>query len=211
MNLAELKSAHERKKEAIRRRLAEFSQIKNSNNEKIFYELCYCVLTANGSAKAGRIAQKRLEEKDFLRTGIIKDCVEGVRYCENKKKYLLHNRKNILDDSLELREFLSGSAFALREKVAFDSRHFKGLGWKESSHFLRNIGFRGLAILDRHILKNLKEFELIEQIPKTLTKKKYLEIEQKMKEFCERIGIQIDELDLLLWTEESGASMEEAK
>ncbi len=211
MEMEQLKAAYAKKRDSIRKRLVEFSKIKNSTNDKIFYELCYCVLTANGSAKAGRIAQKRLEENDFLRTGIIAGCVEGVRYCENKKKYLLHNRKNILDDKMDLQEYFSGGAFALREKVALDSHHFKGLGWKESSHFLRNIGFSGLAILDRHILKNLKEFGVIEQIPKALTKKNYLEIEQKMKEFCERVGIPIDELDLLLWTEESGVKVEEAK
>ncbi len=218
MNLIELKLAHEMKKNAIRRRLAEFSRIKkgglgtagSETNEKIFYEFCYCILTANGSAKAGRKAQECLEKNDFWKTGIIGDCLENVRYNENKKKFILQNRKNIIDDKMDLRRHLSGGAFALREKVALDSKHFKGLGWKASSQFLRNIGFSGLAILDRHILKNLKELGVIEKTP-TLTRKNYLEIEQKMKGFCERIGIPMDDLDILLWTEESGASVEEAK
>lgn len=210
MNLAELKAAHERKKYAIRKRLAEFSQIKNSSTEKIFYELCYCVTTANGSAKAGRAAQACLEKNGFWKSGLAGDCLKNVRYNGNKKKFILHDRKNILEDNMDLREFLSGGAFALREIIAKDSRHFKGLGWKASSQFLRNIGFSGLAILDRHILKNLKELGVIEKAP-ALTKKNYLEIEKKMKEFCERIGVPMDELDLLLWTEESGAKMEEAK
>lgn len=210
MNLAELKSAYGKKREAIRGRLAKFSEVKNSDGEKIFYELCYCILTANGSAAAGRKAQTCLERADFWKSGIIGNCLEGVRYNENKKKFILHNRENIIADKINLREHLSGDAFALRESVAKDSRHFKGLGWKASSQFLRNTGFSGLAILDRHILKNLKELGVIGKIP-TLTKKNYLEIERRMKEFCERIGIPIDELDLLLWTEESGAKMEEAK
>lgn len=210
MDISQLKSAHERKKDAIRKRLAEFSEIRDSGDEKIFYELCYCILTANGSAAAGRKAQACLEKNDFWNTEIIGDCLKGVRYNENKKKFILHNRKNIIEDCLDLREFLSGGAFALREKVAKDSRHFKGIGRKASSQFLRNIGFSGLAILDRHILKNLKELGVIEKIP-ALTRKNYLEIEQKMKLFCERVGIPIDELDLLLWTEESGAKVEEAK
>ncbi len=210
MQMEQLKAAYVKKKDAIKKRLAEFERIKNSSDEKIFYELCYCILTANGSAAAGRKAQACLEKSGFWKNGVVGDCLKNVRYNGNKKKFILQNRKNIIEDGLELREFLSGGAFELRESVAKDSRHFKGLGWKASSQFLRNIGFSGLAILDRHILKNLKELGVIEKVP-ALTKKNYLEIEKKMREFCERIEIPMDELDLLLWTEESGARLEEAK
>lgn len=80
-----------------------------------------------------------------------------------------------------------------------------GLGMKEASHFMRNIGlFEDIAILDRHILKNLIEYDVISEIPKTLTVKIYLEIEQKMKEFAEKIKIPFTELDLLFWSEETG-------
>jgi N-glycosylase/DNA lyase len=86
-------------------------------------------------------------------------------------------------------------------------KNIKGIGLKEASHFIRNIGFdyeNQLAILDRHILKNLKEFGVINEIPKTLTSKKYLEIENRMKKFAERIDISLYELDLLLWSKETG-------
>ena len=134
-----------------------------------------------------------------------------MRYCENKKKFLLHNRANIIADKIDLAEYLSGDAYSLREKIAGNSRYFKGLGWKESSHFLRNIGFPGLAILDRHILKNLKALGAIDNVPASLSKKAYLEIEEKLKIFCERIEIPMDEFDLLIWAHESGTNMDEAK
>ena len=80
-----------------------------------------------------------------------------------------------------------------------------GIGMKEASHFLRNIGFgKDLAILDRHILKNLRKHAVIKDIPKVLTKQKYLEIEQAMKKFSDKIMIRLDELDLLFWSEETG-------
>ena len=61
-------------------------------------------------------------------------------------------------------------------------KNVKGLGLKESSHFLRNIGFGDkIVILDRHILRSLFNYKVIDEIPKTLTKKIYLEIETKMK------------------------------
>jgi N-glycosylase/DNA lyase len=89
----------------------------------------------------------------------------------------------------------------LREWLA---KNVKGLGWKESSHFLRNIGHRDLAILDRHILKNLVRARVLRALPKTLTPKRYLSIEKKFKKFSERIGIPMDELDLLFWSMETG-------
>ncbi len=80
----------------------------------------------------------------------------------------------------------------------------KGLGWKEASHFLRNIGRRNLAILDRHILRNLKRHQVIRSLPKTLTAKRYKAIEQQFARFAEAIGISMDELDLLFWSRETG-------
>jgi N-glycosylase/DNA lyase len=79
------------------------------------------------------------------------------------------------------------------------------MGYKEASHFLRNIGFADdLAILDRHILKNLKIFGIIEEIPKSLSKKKYLEIEEKMRNLANEVNIPVSHLDLLFWSKETG-------
>mgnify|MGYP001596399044 FL=1 len=85
------------------------------------------------------------------------------------------------------------------------AENVKGIGYKEASHFLRNIGFgKNLAILDVHILKNLKNHGVIKKIPKSLTKREYLNIENKLREFCKKINIPMDELDLLFWSKETG-------
>ncbi len=209
MEIEELKREYEKKKSKIKERLIDFKKI--HTHVQIFYELCYCIITAHGSAAAGRKAQKCLVENDFLHTGNINKGLEGVRYRENKEKFILQNRQNILEDKIDLTKYLSCDSFALREKVAKDSRHFKGLGWKASSQFLRNIGFGGLAILDRHILKNLVQLGVIDKVPASLTKKKYIEIEEKLKKFCEQINIPVDEFDVLIWTIESGTDVKEAK
>ena len=73
-----------------------------------------------------------------------------------------------------------------------------------ASHFLRNIGYRDLAILDRHILKNLVRFRVMRGLPKTLTPKRYLFIENRFQRFARQIGIPMDELDLLFWSIETG-------
>ena len=73
-----------------------------------------------------------------------------------------------------------------------------------NSHFLRNTGHENLAILDRHILKNLIKLNVIKEIPKTLTPKAYLDIEERFKRFSDKAGIGMDELDLLFWSMETG-------
>jgi len=71
-------------------------------------------------------------------------------------------------------------------------KNIKGFGYKEASHFLRNIGLgENIAILDRHILKNLKRFKVIKEVPISISPRKYLEIENKMKLFSKKIKIPV--------------------
>jgi N-glycosylase/DNA lyase len=70
---------------------------------------------------------------------------------------------------------------------------------------LRNIGLgEDLAILDRHILKNLALLGVIKEVPSNLSRKTYLEIEKKMTEFSKEAEIPMGKLDLLLWYKEAG-------
>ncbi len=190
-SIAELKNSYEKKKQIIKQRLEEFK--KERSEEEIFLELCFCILTPQSKAKAADKAIRIMSEKKILLNGSESDIFSvidfcGVRFPQNKARYIVEARKFLGRLKLE-REWLV--------------KNVKGLGYKESSHFLRNIGFSGLAILDRHIITNLHGLGVID-IPKTLTRKKYLEIEEKMKKFAEAVSIPIDELDLLLWSEETG-------
>ncbi len=84
-------------------------------------------------------------------------------------------------------------------------RNIKGFGYKEASHFLRNIGMgKDIAILDRHILKNLKRYGAIKKIPSHMSTRQYLDIEDKARRFARKIRIPLDELDLLFWSRETG-------
>jgi len=75
----------------------------------------------------------------------------------------------------------------------------------QASHFLRNMGFgENIAILDRHILKNLMLLGVIEEIPHSLSKKRYLDIERRMRIFASKIGVRMSHLDLVLWYKEVG-------
>ena len=79
------------------------------------------------------------------------------------------------------------------------------MGYKEASHFLRNIGMgERLAILDRHILKNLVLLGVLDEVPMSMNANRYLEIEKRLLDYSDKIKIPADHLDLLLWYKETG-------
>ena len=63
---------------------------------------------------------------------------------------------------------------------------------------------KNLSIIDRHILTNLKKYKIIKEVPSSISKITYLDIEEKMSRFCRRINIPIEELDLLFWSIQTG-------
>jgi len=92
--------------------------------------------------------------------------------------------------------------FYLREWLV---KNLKGIGYKEASHFLRNIGYKNFAILDRHVLKFLFKNKMIEKIPTNLTKTKYLSIENKLKKLADKFNITLAELDFFIFYSETGS------
>ncbi len=193
-----LLKSYESRKSSIKQRLKEFKQPKN--DEEIFAELCFCLLTPQSKAKLCWRAIEKLKEKGLLLNGSaddVKKWLAGVRFPNNKAEYIV-NARNHFPLSLKGKK----THGEMREWLV---KNVKGIGMKEASHFLRNIGYGDdIAILDRHILKNLKKFNVINEIPASLTIKKYLEIEERMKGFAKKTGIPFNELDLLFWSEETG-------
>ncbi|MCD6152161.1 MAG: DNA lyase, partial [Deltaproteobacteria bacterium] len=127
-----------------------------------------------------------------------------VRFKNKKTGYIIEARRfftknNRIDIKSKLKGF--NNIFELRDWLV---QNVKGMGYKEASHFLRNIGLgENLAILDRHILKNLKLFKVIKEIP-ILSRKRYYEVENKMRKFADKVNIPMAHLDLLLWYKETG-------
>jgi len=192
--MKDLKINYIKNKNIIKKRLNEFSK-----NKDYFYELCFCILTPQSNAKKCYNAVLKLKEANFKNKNINpKEYIKEIRFYNNKSKYLIGLKEKY---SMIKKELKTENPFKLRE---FLVQEIKGIGLKESSHYLRNIGYRNLAILDRHILKNLLEYKVINEIPKTLTKKKYYEIESRFKGFSRQINISMDELDLLFWSIETG-------
>ncbi len=207
--MEELYEIYNKIKPVIKKRLKEFkNKWKDGSEREIFAEFIFCLLTPQSKAKVCWRAVENIVSKNMLLKGKADDIVRfltGVRFKHKKASYIILAReKFVVNKKLKIKEFLSkfDDVISMREWLV---KNIKGMGYKEASHFLRNIGFgKDIAILDRHILKNLKLFNVIDKIPSSLSKKLYFEIEDKMRKFSNKIKIPMDELDLLLWYKEAG-------
>lgn len=186
------------RKSEIVQRLKEFKEVKGDD---VFYELCFCILTPQTSGFRADECVQELKRRNFLYSNYNPKnfLKKKIRFHHNKTKYLLEAKKNFKTVVQNLNDTNNP-----KEKRLWLLKNVKGLGLKESSHFSRNVGCENLAILDRHILKNLKKYNVIDEVPKTLTQKRYYEIEEKFKRFSKKINIPMDHLDLLFWAEETG-------
>src|SRR5712692_9575458 len=168
-SVQELQTLYGEKRDAIQTRLSEFKQILNRNDDDVFAELCFCLLTPQSSAKTCWAAVSRLKERSLLLKGEaneIQPQLNDVRFGDSKARYIVEARDLFAKDGrLYLKSHLSSftNRFELREWMV---ENVKGLGYKEASHFLRNVGLgEEFAILDRHILRNLKRLEVISEVP----------------------------------------------
>ncbi|UCG95014.1 MAG: N-glycosylase/DNA lyase [archaeon] len=204
MNLVE---SYNKRKKKIRGRLEEFRDFWNKSDEDLFAELCFCLCTPQSKARNCDAFIRRVKENRLLFGGTEKELrryMLGVRFCDNKSRYIVGARDFFSENGkVKIKERIKN--YDPKEARDWLVKNVKGLGFKESSHFLRNIGMgKDLAILDRHVLKNLRKHGVIKDIPVCLTGKRYLEIEEKMKKFSRHTGIPMEELDLLFWSEETG-------
>ncbi len=190
-------------KSTIDQRMKEFESVGSSGSEGIFSELCFCFMTANFSAAGGMKIQNAIGNGFFnLNEGdLAKKLAElGHRFPNARAKYVVESRAK-KDELIKMLKEIDDDLI-LREWIV---KNIKGVGMKEASHFLRNIGYKNLAIIDFHIIDLLVKHNLVEEPKsKSLTPKKYLEIENVLGEISRRSGLHLGELDLYLWYLETG-------
>ncbi|MFC1685513.1 N-glycosylase/DNA lyase [Nanoarchaeota archaeon] len=179
----------------IKQRLREFSSFENKGNKEWFSEMCFCLLTANASAKGGIAVQEALGSKGFLslpEKKLAKRLKEiGYRFPNVRAKYIVEARKHT-----NIKNVINGmTSHQAREWLV---KNIKGLGMKEASHFLRNVGRKDVGILDKHILRSMK----VEAKP--LSPKKYVDVEKKLFSLAKSAKTNMAELDLILWYGQTG-------
>jgi len=188
-------------KDVVGKRIREFEENGRKPSMEIFKELCFCILCANFTAERSMKIQttigdgfSNLPEQQLAQR---LRCL-GHRFPNTRARYIVEARryKNSLEDII----VSSNDANGLREWLI---DNVKGIGRKEASHFLRNIGYKDFAILDFHVLNILDKYGLPKR-PKTMTKKRYLEIEELLGKIARKASLDLAELDLYLWYMETG-------
>ncbi len=196
----ELRTCYLKQYEAIRQRLDDFTKV---NQDDYFYELCFTLCTPQSKAKnAVRVVeilkQRNFKNELFNPADILRMPEHYIRFHNQKGLSLMQAQQKYITIEAEIL-----SASSVNQKREWLVQNVRGIGMKEAAHFLRNIGIFGTAILDRHILKHLAACGVID-VPDSLTPTLYIDIETKWKQFCEWVGIPMDEMDLLFWSMETG-------
>ncbi|CAN5412508.1 N-glycosylase/DNA lyase [soil metagenome] len=209
LTIEKIKQAYIERGVQIRQRIAEFEAVwANAADERLWEEMVYCFFTGGCSARMGLNSVEAV--RPILLTGnhdeLMNALVGRHRYPRARAGYIVASRDFLQADcGLRLRARLSGfeDHFERRDWLVKEKR-IKGLGYKEASHFLRNIGLKGYAILDKHILRSLAELKIIDDPKPPNTRLKYLTIEKEVKKLAIRLEIDFDELDLVLWSLKTG-------
>ncbi len=217
LDLEGLQSFRKKNLRGVKRRLAEFTALRTGSETRIFYELCYCILTPQSSGRACDRIVADLIKQDVLNDPAIRrieleEALKKTRFWRNKSKYIIRawerfaspRRGQTLKELLEMeKDFDAPTDF--RNWLRGELRGL-GIGMKEASHFLRNTGrYCGIAIVDRHVLGCLTELDSAGGQGKGLaSEKEYLRREMEITDFSNSSGIPLEELDLLLWSARTG-------
>ncbi|MFL6335005.1 MAG: hypothetical protein ACJ754_16965 [Pyrinomonadaceae bacterium] len=204
-----IRAAHRARRGEIRARLREFEEVwRTADDARLWEELVFCIFTAGASARMGLGSVEAV--RHLLPGGTHEELAAALtgrhRYPNSRSGYIVVTREYLEGDCrMRLRERLSSfrEPVERRDWLARE-KGIKGLGYKESSHFLRNVGLRGYAILDKHILRSLFEVGVLDSPQPPATRARYLATESRLRDFAREVRIDFDELDLVLWSMKTG-------
>lgn len=214
MNSKEVRGQYLEKKEEIKERIQDFKKLQDADEERIFQELIFVILTSQTEAEKAWEAAQYLENEGLLLEGTAAEIEEtladnGVQYEKDKAKYIVENRRSLSqptlrnpEKSLKLKSQIEGKE---PEKVReWLVKSIKGLSWKGASHFLRNIGYgENFAIISGHIVRKMHQLGLIDEPELPENKEEYLKYEEALRKFSKEVDIPLEELDLVLWSMET--------
>jgi N-glycosylase/DNA lyase len=206
-----IRATHRVRQQEIRRRLHEFRDVWSKGSDaRLWEELVFCIFTAGASARMGLRAVEAI--RPLLMDGNREDMTLALqragahRFPVERPGYIVVTRAYLREHcDMALRKKLQSFADPIeRRDWLAQEKQVKGLGYKEASHFLRNIGLSGYAILDKHVMSCLMDLKVVETPKPPGNRTRYLETEERLQAFARNIGIDFDELDLVLWSMKTG-------
>ena len=209
LTIEKIKAAYLERRGEILERLAEFQDIReNAADERLWEEMVFCFFTGGCSARMGLRSVEAV--RPLLLAGNHAELAAALvgrhRYPNARAGYIVASREFLQEHcGLRLREKLeSFDDDSARRDWLVKEKRIKGLGYKEASHYLRNIGYKGYAILDKHVLRSLAELGIVDDPKPPNTRLQYLTVEGKLKDLAAAAKIDFDELDLVLWSMKTG-------
>ena len=196
------------------------------SEHRLWRELTLCILSSNTLFETAASATKCLEKRGLLRRLrqepdprvartvyrvlasplFLPTCQDGrlrrYRFPRTKSGQLLGAARLVYvdPDCDGLRGILSRMTSGEEAREYFRS-HVPGMGMKEASHFLRNVGFAtDLAIIDVHMKRFLQSIAAIPDEVLTSTRRRdYLRLEELVRDIAEANDLSLPLLDLAVW------------
>lgn len=175
------------------------------------YELSLAYASTVQSALLPRRLKKRMNsnERAYLIEGILNSpaysSIDGktysrYRYPKRAAKHIAESFCNIEQKYGSLKDMIGvmNAPSDLRRELIYLC---PGIGPKQSSHYVKNIGFTdNVAILDRHILNYLKLIDDVDICPKQVSKiDKYEEIERIFIDKVSKFNHAVSVVDQSIW------------
>jgi len=168
--------------------------------EEMFYHLCFAVLAPQTTFKSNHRVTTHLREHDFMNKRLTRKTLEVIikptRFYRIKTERLIRLKKQFSNIFIMMMSDMDEEL-----KREFLVKNVNGIGMKAASHFLRNMGYKNLAIIDTHVIKFLGC-----EAPKN--KKEYLEIERRFRDIANKLDLYTAELDAIVWKRYSGTPWE---
>ena len=190
------------------------------SEEDILFELILAVLGSQNKYEIALEFSKEIRKQNFLKIQYNKEEYESLvekleillttplkingamvkyRFSKSRAKLIAYNLihlghdfnlKNILENSINI--------FEVRTLLI---KNIKGFGPKQSSHFLRNIGYSNdIAVLDVHILRYMSIQGIISDANKSISSLKlYEKLESLLIDFLKFMKYPIGLIDQAIW------------
>ncbi|MEF8880519.1 MAG: hypothetical protein V5A72_01670 [Candidatus Nanohaloarchaea archaeon] len=215
MNRKELREHCLKNQDEIDARLEDFRGLREASENRLFNELCFVILTSQSSAEDAWEATEELDKKGLLENPDKKRIESvissyGIQYEARKAEFISENFNFLSQPTFDE----PSKSMKVSQRIRPDDleqcrkwfvENIKGLSWKGSSHFLRNIGYGdSFAILSSHTVSVLFDLGVLKISEPPKNKSGYLEAEKKVQDFAKDIDIDIQALDLVLWSYRTG-------
>jgi N-glycosylase/DNA lyase len=192
--------------------------------EELWQTLCLCILSSNVHYESAQSALSHLVDNGYLGINWIMETPNSenliaeelskplylpVRLDGSGRRYRFPNvrARNIVQAARVLfsEKLLISKLLAIHdsERTVRDILVAKipGIGLKEASHFLRDIGYsNNLAIVDSHVISFLAEINAISRAEvKMMNRSTYFELENILQKLCKEHNVSLSAFDMAVW------------